>query len=47
LRLGGDGVGQITFNIGGASSGYTVRVDVTISHNGQTYNTNTSFTPQY
>jgi hypothetical protein len=44
---GADGVAQLTFNIGGASSGYTVRVDVTVTVNGQTYTTNTSFTPRY
>ena len=44
---GADGVAQVTFNIGGASSGYTVRVDVTITASGQTYRTNTSFTPTY
>ncbi|MDQ2995435.1 MAG: hypothetical protein M3R61_00035 [Chloroflexota bacterium] len=38
---GADGVGRITFNIGGASAGYTVVVDVTIG--GQS--TSTSFTP--
>lgn len=38
---GADGVGHLTFNIGGASAGYTVVVDVAIG--GQS--TSTSFTP--
>jgi len=38
---GADGVGHITFSIGGASAGFTVVVDVTIG--GQ--HTSTSFTP--
>jgi hypothetical protein len=38
---GADGVGHLTFNIGGATVGYTVVVDVTIG--GQS--TSTSFTP--
>lgn len=44
---GGDGVASVTFNIGGASSGYTVEVDVYLIHEGQTYRAVTSFTPQY
>lgn len=38
---GADGVGHRTFNIGGASAGYTVVVDVTIGDHA----TSTSFTP--
>ena len=43
---GADGVAQITFNIGGASSGFTVRVGATATSGGQTYTAQTSFTPQ-
>ena len=43
---GGDGVAAITFNVGGPTPGYTVVVDVTVVANGQTYRTQTSFTPQ-
>jgi hypothetical protein len=39
---GSDGVAAITFSVGGASSGFTVVVDVTV--NG--VQTSTSFTPQ-
>jgi hypothetical protein len=42
----GDGISQIPFNIGGASSGFTVLVDTQTIFNGQTYTAQTSFTPQ-
>ena len=44
---GGDGVASITFSIGGATSGYTVDVDVYLIYEGKTYRAATSFTPQY
>ncbi len=44
---GEDGTASVTFNIGGASSGYTVDVDVYLIYEGQTYRAVTSFTPQY
>jgi hypothetical protein len=44
---GGDGVASVTFSIGGATSGYTVSVDVYLIYGGQTYHAVTSFTPQY
>lgn len=40
------GVGHCTRNIGGASAGYTVRVDVRITHQGSYYYAQTWFTPQ-
>jgi hypothetical protein len=43
---GGDGVAAITFSVGGASPGFTVDVNVTITNGGQTYQATTSFTPQ-
>jgi hypothetical protein len=46
VATGGDGVAAITFSIGGATPGYTVAVDVTVTANGQTYHAQTSFTPQ-
>lgn len=36
----------ITIDISRATYGYTVYIDIIINYNGQTYNTNTSFTPQ-
>lgn len=42
---GGDGVGSCTRNIGGASSGYRVDVDVQIRYDGQVYAADTWFTP--
>lgn len=42
---GADGVGHITFSIGGASHGFTVVVDAQAVYNGQTYTAQTSFTP--
>jgi hypothetical protein len=44
---GGDGTASVTFNTGGATSGYTVAVDVYLIYGGQTYHAVTSFTPQY
>lgn len=41
-----EGIASTTFSIGGATSGYTVLVDVYISYAGQTYHATTSFTPQ-
>lgn len=43
---GSDGVASITFNIGGATSGYTVDVDAQAVSGGVTYRAFTSFTPQ-
>lgn len=43
---GPDGVAAMTFSIGGASPGFTVRVDATVVYAGQTYTASTSFTPQ-
>jgi hypothetical protein len=43
---GADGVGHITFSIGGAAAGYTVVVDAKAVFGGQTYTAQTSFTPQ-
>lgn len=40
------GNSSLPFNISGASSGYTVRVDVTVQSAGQTKTCATSFTPQ-
>jgi len=42
---GPDGEGSCTRNIGAATTGYDVHVDVTISYNGQTYTVTTFFTP--
>lgn len=41
-----DGIGRCTRNIGGATVGYTVRVDVSIAYQGNTYSTYTSFVPK-
>ena len=42
----GSGRASIAFNIGGATKGYTVQVDVTVSGSGTTGSCSTSFTPQ-
>jgi len=44
---GGDGVASVIFNIGGATSGHTVDVDVYLIYEGKTHRAVTSFTPQY
>jgi hypothetical protein len=46
VPTGTDGVASAVFNVGGASSGYTVVVDVYLTYQGQTYKTTTSFTPK-
>ena len=43
---GSDGIGRCTRNIGRATTGYQVRVDVEITHAGTRYTSSTSFTPQ-
>ena len=43
---GNDGVAACSRRIGNASSGYTVRIEVTFTYNGQSYTTATSFTTQ-
>ena len=43
---GGDGVAACTRKISRATKGYTVRIGITFSHEGQTYSASTSFTPQ-
>ena len=43
---GADGIGHCTRNIGGASSGYQVDVDVDITHGGSVYHAETWFTPE-
>jgi hypothetical protein len=43
---GNDGIASCTKDIGGASKGYTVRIDVIFTSNGQSYSGSTSFTPQ-
>lgn len=40
------GIAVCERSIGGASKGYYVRLDLTITHNGQTYYATTGFTPQ-
>lgn len=42
---GADGIGRCSRNIGSATKGYTVQVDVTITHQGQSYRATTHFTP--
>lgn len=42
----GSGRASIAFDIGGATKGYTVQVDVTVSGGGRTGSCSTSFTPQ-
>lgn len=41
-----DGIATCSRDIGGASIGYSVRVDVVLTLGGQTYTTSTSFTPK-
>jgi hypothetical protein len=41
-----EGLASCSRDIGGASAGYSVRVDVVFTLNGQTYTTSTSFTPR-
>ena len=41
-----DGIGHCTRNIGGASTGYRVNVDVRITYQGNNYTARTWFTPQ-
>lgn len=41
-----DGTAVCERSIGGASSGYYVRLDVSITHAGRTYSTSTGFTPK-
>lgn len=43
---GSDGIASIPFSIGRATIGYTVQVEVTVTHNGETTTTSTSFTPR-
>ena len=43
---GVDGIASCMRDIGSASAGYTVEIDVIITHMGRTYNASTSFTPQ-
>ena len=43
---GGDGVAVCERSIGGASKGYYVQLDVSITWQGQTYYATTGFTPQ-
>lgn len=43
---GANGIGYCTRNIGGATAGYRVTVNVTITHMGSSYATSTSFTPR-
>lgn len=43
---GTDGVAALTFNIGGASVGYTVWIDALVSHQGRSYTAETAFTPE-
>lgn len=43
---GSDGVGHCTRNIGGASAGYRVNVDVRVTYQGSYYTAYTWFTPQ-
>lgn len=43
---GSDGVALITFSIGGATSGYSVQVNATVTTEGRSYHASTSFTPQ-
>jgi len=43
---GSDGVASCSRDIGGATKGYTVVIDVAFSWQGQTYTASTSFTPQ-
>lgn len=43
---GSDGIGRCSRNIGGATKGYTVTVDVTITHQGSAYSASTRFTPR-
>ncbi|MBN2392063.1 MAG: hypothetical protein JXR84_15150 [Anaerolineae bacterium] len=43
---GGDGIATCERSIGGASIGYYVKLNVSITYNGRTYNTSTGFTPQ-
>jgi hypothetical protein len=40
------GTASCTKNISGATSGYTVGIDVTLTLNGNPYYASTSFTPQ-
>lgn len=40
-----DGVAECSRDTGRPTRGYTVRIDVTISYNGQSYSASTSFTP--
>lgn len=41
-----EGVAAVTFNVGGASSGYTVAVDAQVRSSGKIYRASTSFTPE-
>lgn len=43
---GGDGRMACTRGIGSATAGYTVVIDVTVRHQGQTFTARTGFTPR-